>query len=183
MQKLALVFFGCTLGVFVTLFFVPEFSVPRHTIDVAPKMARQHTPVSSSTFRVTHVVDGDTIDVTDTAGVKQRVRFIGIDTPETVDQRKEVECGGQEASDRMHALLDGKIVMLHTKPDEDKDQYGRLLRYVFLGDEDIGSVMLSEGYAESLCDRYPHPKCALYDRLEAAAKGAGKGRWGGCAKS
>lgn len=179
MKKFGLILFGFALGVIVTFPFVPDISFEEHTVDLP--FRQQLAQEAVQTYVVTHVVDGDTVDVTSADGVKQRVRFVGIDTPETVDPRKQVECEGHEASQRMKALLHGKTVTLERKPDEDTDQYGRALRYVFLDGEDIGARMISEGYAESICDRYPHPKCALYDQMEAAAKNAGKGRWLTCA--
>lgn len=136
--------------------------------------------LAAGMFRVTHVVDGDTIDVTDASGTKHRVRFIGIDTPETVDQRKKIQCYGPEASARMKDLIEGESVMFEANPAEDTDDYGRWLRYVFLGSTDIGAQMLEEGYARSLCAAFPHPKCATYDALEVQAKANGVGRWGVC---
>lgn len=178
MKKFALVLFGFALGVAVMLPFVPEISFRQHTVDVGVP----ETSTSSDTFVVTHVVDGDTIDVTGADQKKVRVRFVGIDTPETVDPRKGVQCEGPEASNRMKALLSGKTVTLEKKPDEDKDDYGRLLRYVYLDGKDIGAQMLAEGYAESLCEKFPHPKCDAYDALEAKAKSEKLGRWGACDK-
>ncbi len=62
------------------------------------------------TFQMTtvvHIVDGDTITIQHASGKKEYVRLIGIDTPETVDQRKKVQCFGREASARMKELLAG----------------------------------------------------------------------------
>lgn len=115
-------------------------------------------------------------------GETERIRFIGIDTPETVDDRKKVQCYGPEASARMKELLTGKSVTLETKPDEDRDDYGRLLRYVILDGVDIGAVMLAEGYARSLCKAFPHPRCSAYDRLERDAREQKLGRWLACGK-
>ena len=127
------------------------------------------------------MIDGDTIDVTVGDGL-ERIRFIGIDTPETVDERKPVQCYGPEASAKMKELLTGESVTLDTKPDEDKDDYGRFLRYVILDGKDIGALMLGEGYAKSLCRAFPHPKCGEYDRLEQLARSEKRGRWGVCGK-
>lgn len=182
MKKFALVLFGFTLGVAAMLPFIPGISFRQHTVDVGAPPTESSSSVRSQLFTVTHVVDGDTIDVTDADKKKVRVRFVGIDTPETVDPRKDVQCEGPEASSRMKALLSGKTVTLEKKPDENKDDYGRLLRYVFLDGHDIGAQMLAEGYAESLCEKFPHPKCDAYDALEAKAKSEKLGRWGACAK-
>lgn len=159
---------------------------PRMTRNSVPanyhlSSSRTHqSPARGVSYRVARVVDGDTIDVFVRGEETERIRFIGIDTPETVDQRKPVQCYGPEASARMKALLTGKSVVLETKPDEDHDDYGRFLRYVILDGQDIGAEMLAEGYAKSLCAAFPHPKCSAYDALEKAAKSARKGRWSAC---
>lgn len=179
MKKFGLVLFGFVLGVIVTFPFVPEISFSPHTVDVQLVVSSDAT---SPNFHVTHVVDGDTIDVQDDIGSVQRIRFIGIDTPETVDPRKSIECEGPEASARMKELVLGATVTLERKPDEDTDQYGRFLRYVFLDGNDIGAQMIREGYAVSVCKKYPHPKCDLYDELEQKAIQEKLGRWSACAK-
>ena len=133
-----------------------------------------------SSYLVTHIVDGDTIDVRFNTNKIERIRLLGIDTPETVDSRKTVQCYGPESTARLHELLTGKSVELMTNPAEDKDAYGRLLRYVSLDGIDINAKMLQEGYAESLCKRFPHPRCIDYDRLQKEAQISKKGRWGAC---
>ena len=134
-----------------------------------------------SVAHVTHVVDGDTLDVL-FEGQHVRIRLIGVDTPETVDPRKSVQCYGPEASAFTKAMLSDRDVTLSSKPDEDEDKYHRKLRYVSLDGKDVGSVLLEGGYAKSLCARFPHPKCELYNELEAVAKGEKKGRWGRCTR-
>src|SRR3989304_444673 len=77
---------------------------------------------------VVKVVDGDTIDVQ--IGEKiERVRMIGVDTPETVDSRKTAQCFGKEASNKTKEMLGGKNVRLESdSTQDDRDKYGRLLR-------------------------------------------------------
>ncbi len=146
-----------------------------------PKSRMPHvsSSLAKSLAHVVRAVDGDTLVVT-IGGKEERVRILGIDTPETVDIRKKVQCYGPEASARMKELLEGTSVALEAKPDEDRDDYDRLLRYVFLGDEDIGALMLREGYARSLCFTFPHPKCSEYEVFESSARRARLGRWGAC---
>lgn len=184
MRRNCIIFFVVVLGLILLLSFFVLFQVDRES---SPQLRfgmidSSHIVFSSQPnhlFLVSKVVDGDTIDVL-VDGKPERVRFIGIDTPETVDERKNIQCYGPEASARMKELLSGKSVALETKPDEDRDDYGRLLRYVILDGEDVGATMLSEGYAKSLCAAFPHPRCAAYDALEKVAKSAGVGRWGAC---
>ncbi|MBP7114219.1 MAG: thermonuclease family protein [Candidatus Peribacteraceae bacterium] len=188
-KKFTLVLGGFLLGVAVMLLLVPEFSFLEKTLDT-PSQILGKSASSSSTekaltkaaFLVTKIVDGDTIDVRDSSGRIERVRLVGIDTPETVDPKKNVQCFGPEASAFLKETLLGESVALVAKPDEDRDDYDRLLRYVFLGDEDVGSTMLAKGYAVSLCKSFPHPKCEEYDQLEEKAMSEKLGRWGECAR-
>jgi micrococcal nuclease len=112
-------------------------------------------------------------------GTKAKVRILGIDTPETVDPRKTVQCFGKEASVRMKELVQGKTIVLIKDPAQDKDVYGRLLRYIDLNGVDIGAQMIAEGYAYSY-KKYPQPRLEEYNKLEVQAREAGKGLWGSC---
>ncbi|PIQ76126.1 hypothetical protein COU78_00605 [Candidatus Peregrinibacteria bacterium CG10_big_fil_rev_8_21_14_0_10_49_24] len=126
---------------------------------------------------VTRVVDGDTFKVQ--LGVSETVRIIGIDTPETVDPRKPVQCFGKEASNKLKELLEGKDVVLEQNPAEDRDKYDRLLRYVYLNGEDIGAKMIEDGYAYSY-KQYPHPRLEQYNELEKEARDGNRGLWSSC---
>jgi micrococcal nuclease len=87
--------------------------------------------------QVTNVVDGDTIDVL-IDGQEFRVRYIGVDTPETVHPTLGEQPYGSEASDYNKSLVENQTVFLE-KDVSETDQYGRLLRYVWL-DEEIWSM-------------------------------------------
>ena len=128
---------------------------------------------------VARVVDGDTLKVRFPDGHEDTVRVIGIDTPETVDPRKPVQCFGHEASNHTKALLTGKTVTLDSEPGTDRDKYGRLLRYVEYDGEDIGADMITEGYAFSY-KIFPHPRLTEYNTLEETARAEKKGLWGTC---
>ena len=130
--------------------------------------------------RVLRAIDGDTLQISE-HGRTEIVRIIGIDSPETVDPRKPVQCYGPEASKEMHALADGKEITLETRPGDDRDKYGRLLRYIRLGGRDLGAEMIEEGYARSYRP-FPHPRMGLYNELEAQAKTAKRGVWNACAR-
>jgi len=95
---------------------------------------------------VVRVVDGDTIVVV-VDGVEYRVRYIGIDTPETVHPSEPVECFGREASQRNRSLVEGKAVVLE-KDVSETDQYGRLLRHVWVEGEMVNAALVGEGYAQ-----------------------------------
>jgi micrococcal nuclease len=128
--------------------------------------------------RVTRVVDGDTIDVR-LDGREERVRLIGINTPESVDPRRPVECFGQEASAYAKALLSGQTVALEADSSQaDRDQYGRLLRYVWLDDGRLfNQVMIAEGYAYEYTYDLPYKYQALFRAAQQAAQAAGRGLW------
>lgn len=124
---------------------------------------------------VTRVIDGDTIEIDG----GQKVRYIGIDTPETVDPRTTVQCFGKEAAAKNKELVEGKKVRLE-KDVSETDKYGRLLRYLYIGDVFVNKVLVQEGYAFS--SPYP-PDIKYQDLLNQAQKEArekGLGLWGSC---
>lgn len=97
--------------------------------------------------RVVHVVDGDTVKVK-IADREETVRLIGIDSPESVHPQKPVECFAKEASAHLEETIKDKDVFIETDPSQgDTDKYGRLLRYIYLGDENINEMMVADGYA------------------------------------
>ena len=131
---------------------------------------------------VLDAIDGDTLRIRLADGTVDKVRIIGIDTPETVDPRKAVQCFGTEGSARMASLVKGKTITLVRNPAEDRDVYQRLLRYIDLDGTDIGAGMIAHGYAFSY-KTYPHPRLAEYNALEKSARSASKGLWGTCPAS
>ncbi len=130
---------------------------------------------------VTSVVDGDTFKV-EIDGTAETVRIIGIDTPETVHPSKPVQCFGKEASNALKEILNGEDVTLEKNPAEEKDKYGRLLRYVDIDGVDIGASMIEEGFAYSY-KQYPHPRLEEYNELEQEAREENRGLWGSCNES
>jgi micrococcal nuclease len=100
----------------------------------------------SLTGPVVHVVDGDTIDV-QLDGQQVRVRYIGVNTPETNHPTKGQEPCGPEASAANHRLVGGQTVRLEldVRP---RDQYQRLLAYVYVGDVMVNAELVRQGYAQ-----------------------------------
>ncbi len=132
---------------------------------------------NSGLFVVTRVVDGDTIVVT-TPGSTEKVRLIGVDTPETVDPRKPVQCFGKDASDFTKSLLTGKSVRLERDPtQDDRDKYGRLLRYVFLGNININEKIIAEGYGHEYTYRAPYKYQTEFKTAERLARESKRGLW------
>ena len=133
---------------------------------------------------VTHVVDGDTIDIIfDGSFEELRVRMLGINTPETVDPRKAVECFGKDASNYLKDLLTGEHVYLEADPMADeRDKYGRLLRNVYLADgTDINAMMVLQGYAYAYTS-FPLDQNRKVELIayEKEAELAQRGLWGAC---
>lgn len=141
------------------------------------ELGRDETPQSASAV-VTRVVDGDTVEV-QLDGEIEDVRYIGVDTPETVKPGAPVDCFGPQASDFNHRLVERRRVRLVFGV-ERRDQYGRLLAYVYLGNRFVNAELLRRGLAETLTippnDRF----AARFERLEIAAARAGRGLWGAC---
>ena len=134
----------------------------------------------TETARVVRIVDGDTIIVR-LAGRDQRLRYIGMDTPETVKPGSPVEWMGPEASKANAALVEGRTVVLE-KDVSETDRFGRLLRYVWLVDGDrwtlVDLELIVRGFAQVETDP---PDVKYADRFVAAqrtAREAGLGLWG-----
>jgi micrococcal nuclease len=127
---------------------------------------------------VSRVVDGDTVEV-QLDGSEEDVRYIGVDTPETVKPGEPVQCFGKRASGFNHQLVEGERVRL-VFDEERRDVYGRLLAYVYLGDRFVNADLIRRGLARTLTippnDRFAD----RFKRLEIAAARAGRGLWGAC---
>lgn len=139
-------------------------------------------PPSLPKATVTRVIDGDTIAVSVDGG-EMTLRYIGIDTPETLDPRRPLECLAQEASDYNERLVLGQVVGLE-KDVSETDQFGRLLRYVWLGGDMVNATLVREGYAYA--STYPPDVKyqGLLASLQSEAREAGRGLWGGaCAET
>ena len=120
-------------------------------------------------FASARIVDGDTIDVTSLPS--DNIRVIGIDTPEL-----DTPCGAP-ATEHLRALIAGRTATLVAAPGrEDRDGYGRPLRYVEVAGVDIGRQMIADGYAiaryDSLDGYQTHPRQADYRALDAATPAA-----------
>lgn len=150
-------------------------------------------PEVEANATVIKVADGDTFDAaldppsSRGAGLREAgdgitvtVRLLGVDTPETVDPRKPVQCFGKEASDFTKNLLSGARVRLDPDPlADERDQYGRVLRNVTLEDgTDVNAILVRDGYAHAYLSfpLDPSRKKQLYD-LEQDAKTLERGMW------
>jgi len=125
--------------------------------------------------KVLRVIDGDMIEAEDLG----KVRLIGIDTPETVDPRKPVQCFGKEASGKAKEMLLGKKVHLESDPTQgDKDKYNRALRYVFLEDgTNFNKWMIENGYAHEYTYNIPYKYQREFKDAEKSARDNNRGLW------
>jgi micrococcal nuclease len=131
-----------------------------------------------ATAEVLRVVDGDTIEVL-IGGEEEDVRYIGVDTPESVAPGEPVECFGEEASEFNAGLVEGEEVTLVFDA-ELRDQYGRLLAYVYVGDVLVNAELLARGFARTLEIEPNTSKAPRFERLARQAGAAGRGLWGAC---
>lgn len=140
-----------------------------------PKTQSPKSNSAKQIVKVIRVVDGDTIVIEGNI----KLRYIGINAPESVDPRRPVQCFGKEASDRNKELVEGKTVSLE-KDVSETDKYGRLLRYVYLDGIMINKQLVSEGYA--FASSYP-PDITHQQELKNAendARTSMKGLWNAC---
>jgi micrococcal nuclease len=140
---------------------------PTLTATVAPPTPRPE-PVRTEA-KVINVIDGDTIEV-EVGGEAFRVRYIGIDAPEPED------AGGAEAKEANRLLVDGQVVAMERDTSE-TDQYGRLLRYVYVGEVFVNARLVERGYARAI-SYPPDVRCDdSFSELQREAQAAGIGIW------
>ncbi len=144
------------------------------------------SPVPSGYYRVVSVLDGDTIKVLMNKKI-ETIRLIGVDTPETVDPRRPVQCYGREASNFTKKNLSNKNIRLESDfIAGDRDKYKRLLRYVFLDDgQNFNQVLIEEGYGhEYTYNSIPYKYQEIFKKSENLARENSRGLWApeACAK-
>ena len=143
-------------------------------------VAAHAAPTGAFTLRgmVTHVVDGDTVAVSLADGRAERVRLIGIDTPEVG------QCGFARASRYARAVALGRRAVLVGDPTQaTRDRYGRLLAYVWVGGRDLGYQQLARGFARVYVYDRPFRRLTAYERAERVGRRRTDGIWHGCSTS
>lgn len=122
---------------------------------------------------VARVIDGDTIELEN----GEKLRYIGINTPESVDPRRKVECFGKESAAFNKSMVEGIHVRLE-KDISDRDKYGRLLRFVYLEDGTlVNEVLVREGYAYASPYVPDLSRKELFRGAESDAKENHRGLW------
>jgi len=124
---------------------------------------------------VVRIVDGDTIHVRGAERI-EKVRYIGVNTPEIHHPTRGEEPGGREASEVNRRLVAGRHVRLELDV-QSRDRYGRLLAYVWIGETMINAELVRQGYAQVMTV----PPNVRYQRLfldlQRDARLAGRGLW------
>ena len=160
---------------------IKEFpnSTPLPIVQTSPATSPLATPLvlssATSSAKIIKIIDGDTIELES----GEKVRYIGIDTPETKHPNIGVECFGKEAAEKNRQLVEGKQVRLE-KDVSEVDRYGRLLRYVNVEDQMVNEVLVRGGYANA--SSYP-PDIKHQERLQKAeqeARTQNLGLWSRC---
>lgn len=152
----------------------------------ATKIVVKENGEKQTLTRIVRAVDGDTF-VVNIDGKDEKVRMIGIDTPEVVDPRKPVQCFGKEASNKAKEILNDTYVRLEADPTQsNRDKYGRLLRYAFLEDGTFfNEYMVKEGYAHEYTYQIPYKHQKQFKAAQKYAREHKKGLWadGACGKN
>lgn len=157
--------------------------------DVKPASVESPTSLcdlgTCETATVDRPIDGDTIDVVTADGTNERIRLLGVDTPETKKPDIPVECMGPEASRLTETLAPAgaQVTLVEDDAADEQDQYGRLLRHVIVDDDStsetsLGGELLSRGLARTTT--FPHSITDGYATIEDEARDAGAGIWGEC---
>lgn len=132
-------------------------------------------------YQVASVIDGDTFNIINDHKT-EIIRILGIDTPETVDPRKSVQCFGKEASDETKKLLLGTKVRFTLSPNRElKDKYGRYLAYVYREDGlFINEYLIQNGYAREYTYGKAYSLQKSFKEIEQESKINKRGLWGEC---
>ena len=156
-----------------------DLSVGKKLIEISTSTIKiLDNNIGGTYYAVDSVVDGDTIKININGTVKT-LRLIGIDTPETVDPRKAVQCFGKEASNKAKELLIGKKVCIEQDLTQGEfDKYGRTLVYVYREDGlFFNKYMIEQGYAYEYTYNTPYKFQADFKELQRIAQKDKRGLW------
>lgn len=133
---------------------------------------------TTTPYRVVKVVDGDTIDLS-IDGETRRVRLIGINSPESVDPRRAVECFGKEASSHAKEILTGGEVKVKSDPSQGLfDKYDRVLLYIYLSNGTLfNERMIEDGYAYEYTYNKPYKYQKVFKVAQMNAEKNMRGLW------
>jgi micrococcal nuclease len=184
-RKNILLFFGIIIiasGILASATEPQSVNDARINKSVGQKPENQQAPdkqsaIQSNLYKVVKVIDGDTVDV-DFKGTIERIRLIGIDAPEMNDQRNVVECFAKESHSKLSELINDKQVKLEQDNNLDnRDTYGRLLRYIYLDNKNINKQMIDEGYAFEYTYNKTYKYQTDFKAAEKSAREESRGLW------
>jgi micrococcal nuclease len=170
----------CQLALWVSATMGACFAASRSAIVGTPAQFEASAHQAGELRKVVRVVDGDTIVVSP----NEKVRLIGVDTPETVHPKKAVACFGKEAKQFTRDAVEGKTIRLvldkvNTKR-RHRDQYGRTLAYAYLADGTmLNAELIRQGYAHAYT-RFQFRHLVEFRELESAARAEAVGLWSSC---
>jgi micrococcal nuclease len=166
-----------SLLLFMVVLLFLGYAGHRHWLQHVNQAAVSNQP---GTYSINHFIDGDTIAVNMNGSV-EKVRFIGVDTPETHKPNTPVQCFGPQAAAHTKQMIGHNRVRLVADPlSTDRDRYGRLLRYVYLSDgTNLDQFNIQEGYG-FYYPYFPFSKADQFAAAEQAAIAGHKGLWGHC---
>ena len=155
------------------------FAIPVLIGACSPRTAATSRPPDQAV--VIRVVDGDTLDI-DLHGAEVRVRLLGIDTPETVDENRPVQCYGPEASARLAQLLPKGSAVRLERDREARDRFGRLLVYLYRVDDGlfVNAALIEGGYATTLSIAPNTLRAREFELLRLQSQRDKRGLWGSC---
>ncbi len=134
----------------------------------------------NKSYLVDRVLDGDTF-IVKIDNKSETVRMLGIDTPETVDPRKPIQCFGKEASHKTKELLNGKSVILKIDSSQNiLDKYNRILAYVYVDNFFINKYLIENGYAREYTYQKAYTFQKDFKKLMKQAQNQKLGLWGVC---
>lgn len=161
-------------GVVTTI--IPVATVTPEAQSPSPPVASPSAQVVALEYAVvTRIIDGDTVELEN----GQKVRYIGINTPELHHPQKGVECFGLQSSEANKVLVEGKRVRLE-KDVSETDRYGRLLRYVWLEDTLVNESLVKNGFAYASSYSPDIKNQDKFSDAEKTARAEKKGMWGEC---
>lgn len=172
-----------TIGSLLAIGAILTYALPRLDLPILGNVRNLGTDEPEGQVAiVTRVIDGDTITARDATGKNLgRIRILGLDAPE-LDSR---ECWATQAHAAATSLLDGKRIRLTSDPkNDDRDTYGRLLRYVDLDHDgqtgDATAHLIKHGHATNTARPRTHTRADDYREAHELAQEHGRGRWGHC---
>jgi micrococcal nuclease len=163
---------------FKNLFRNTPTKTPKETTEATTSTPPNIAVNKEGPYNVIKVIDGDTLDISiDNKTVK--VRVIGLNTPETVDPRKPVECFGKQASAEALKVLQNKKVYLESDDSQqNRDKYDRLLRYVWLENgTNFSKYMIENGFGYEYTYDIPYKYQEEFNQAQKTAETAKTGLW------